>query len=67
MAVRDDSAGEILKKFLATKRVEGTADSTLRRQIGRVSNRSLDGMPCSSVGCNSIQADLNGINANYSL
>ncbi len=58
MAVRDDSAGEILKKFLATKRVEGTADSTLRRKIGRVSNRSLDGMPCISVGYNSIQADL---------
>lgn len=76
VAVRDDSAEGILKKFLATKRVEGIADSTLqrygeinralinylgkpleeittydirfylsmRRQIGKVSNRSLDGM-----------------------
>lgn len=76
VAVRDDSAQGVLKKFLATKRVEGTADSTLqryaeingaliqylgkplaeittydirfylsmRRQIGRVSNRTLDGM-----------------------
>ena len=76
VAVRDDSAQGLLKKFLATKRVEGTADSTLqryaeingallqylskplteittydirfylsmRRQIGRVSNRTLDGM-----------------------
>ena len=76
VAVRDDSAEGILKKFLATKRVEGIADSTLRRygeinralisylgkpleeittydlrfylsvrrQVGRVSNRSLDGM-----------------------
>lgn len=31
VAVRDDSAMGILKKYLATKRVEGTADSTLRR------------------------------------
>ena len=76
VAVRDDSAQGLLKKFLATKRVEGTADSTLqryaeingallqylgkplaeittydirfylsmRRQIGHVSNRTLDGM-----------------------
>ena len=76
VAVRDDSAEGLLKKFLATKRVEGTADSTLRRyaeinrallnylgkplaeittydirfylsvrrQTGKVSNRSLDGM-----------------------
>ncbi len=76
VAVRDDSAEGQLKKFLATKRVEGMADSTLRRyaeinrallnylgkpleeittydlrfylsvrrQIGKVSNRSLDGM-----------------------
>lgn len=76
MTVRDDSAQGLLKKFLATKRVEGIADSTLqryaeingaliqylgkplaeittydirfylsmRRQIGRVSNRTLDGM-----------------------
>lgn len=76
VAIRDDSAEGILKKFLATKRVEGIADSTLqrykeinwalinylgkpleeittydlrfylsmRRQIGKVSNRSLDGM-----------------------
>lgn len=76
IAVRDDSAQGLLKKFLATKRVEGTADSTLqryaeingallqylgkplveittydirfylsmRRQMGRVSNRTLDGM-----------------------
>ena len=76
VAVRDDSAQGLLKKFLATKRVEGTADSTLqryaeingallqylgkplaeittydirfylslRRQIGMVSNRTLDGM-----------------------
>lgn len=74
--VRDDSAQGMLKKFLATKRVEGIADSTLqryaeingaliyylgkplaeistydirfylsmRRQIGKVSNRTLDGM-----------------------
>jgi len=76
VAVRDDSAQGLLKKFLATKRVEGIADSTLqryaeingallqylgkplaeittydirfylsmRRQIGRVSNRTMDGM-----------------------
>lgn len=76
VAVRDNSAHGILKKFLATKRVEGVADSTLqryaevngallqylgkplaeittydirfylsmRRQIGKVSNRTLDGM-----------------------
>ena len=76
VAVRDDSAEGLLKKFLATKRVEGMADSTLRRyaeinrallnylgkpldeittydlrfylsvrrQIGKVGNRSLDGM-----------------------
>lgn len=76
VAVRDDSAEGMLKKFIATKRVEGTADSTLqryaeinraligylgkpleevttydirfylsmRRQVGRVSNRTLDGM-----------------------
>lgn len=76
VAVRDGSAQGLLKKFLATKRVEGTADSTLqryaeingallqylgkplaeittydirfylsmRRQIGHVSNRTLDGM-----------------------
>lgn len=76
VAVRDDSAQGLLKKFLATKQVEGIADSTLqryadingallqclgkplaeittydirfylsmRRQIGRVSNRTLDGM-----------------------
>lgn len=76
VAVRDDSAEGALKKFLATKRVEGIADSTLRRyaeinkalldylgkpleeittydirfylsvrrQIGHVSNRTLDGM-----------------------
>lgn len=76
VAIRDDSAEGQLKKFLATKRVEGMADSTLRRyaeinrallnylgkplgeittydirfylsvrrQIGKVSNRSLDGM-----------------------
>lgn len=76
VAIRDDSAEGILKKFLATKRVEVIADSTLqrykeinwalinylgkpleeittydlrfylsmRRQIGKVSNRSLDGM-----------------------
>lgn len=76
VAVRDDSAEGMLRKFLATKRVEGIADSTLqryadingalirylgkplgeittydirfylsmRRQIGRVSNRTLDGM-----------------------
>ena len=76
VSVRDDSAEGQLKKFLATKRVEGMADSTLRRyaeinrallnylgkpleeittydlrfylsvrrQIGKVSNRSLDGM-----------------------
>lgn len=76
VAVRDESAQGLLKKFLATKRVEGTADSTLqryaeingaliqylgkplaeittydirfylsmRRQIGHVSNRTLDGM-----------------------
>ena len=76
VAVRDDSAEGLLKKFLATKRVEGMADSTLRRyaeinkallnylgkpleeittydirfylsarrQSGKVSNRSLDGM-----------------------
>jgi len=76
VTVRDDSAEGILKKFLATKRVEGIADSTLqryadingallrylgkplgeittydirfylslRRQVGHVSNRSLDGM-----------------------
>ena len=31
VAVRDDSAQGLLKKFLATKRVEGTADSTLQR------------------------------------
>ena len=74
--VRDDSAEGLLKKFLATKRVEGFADSTLRRyreinmaligylgkplggittydirfylsvrrQMGNVSNRTLDGM-----------------------
>ena len=76
VTVRDDSAEGALKKFLATKRVEGIADSTLqryaeinkallsylgkpleeittydirfylsvRRQIGKVSNRTLDGM-----------------------
>jgi len=76
VTVRDDSAEGVLKKFLATKRIEGIADSTLqryaeinlallrylgkpleeittydirfylsmRRQIGRVSNRTLDGM-----------------------
>lgn len=76
VAVRDDSAIGLLKRFLATKRVEGTADSTLqryadinralldylgkplgeittydirfylsaRRQSGKVSNRTLDGM-----------------------
>ena len=77
VAVReDDSAEGILKRFLATKRLEGTADSTLRRyaeinrellryfgkpleeittydirfymsvrrQSGRVSNHTLDGM-----------------------
>lgn len=76
VAIRDDSAEGILRKFLATKRVEGTADSTLRRyaeinraligyigkpldeittydirfylsarrQIGKVSNLTLDGM-----------------------
>lgn len=76
VSVRDDSAMGLLKKFLATKRVEGTADSTLqryadinrallnylgksleeittydirfylsaRRQLGKVSNRTLDGM-----------------------
>lgn len=76
VAVRDDSTEGALKKFLATKRVEGIADSTLqryaeinkallsylgkpieeittydirfylsvRRQIGHVSNRTLDGM-----------------------
>ena len=76
VAVRDDSAEGQLKKFLATKRVEGLADSTLqryadinrallqylgkpleeittydirfylslRRQMGNVSNRTLDGM-----------------------
>lgn len=31
VAVRDDSALGLLKKFLATKRVEGMADSTLQR------------------------------------
>ena len=31
VAVRDDSAEGALKKFLATKRVEGIADSTLQR------------------------------------
>ncbi len=31
VAVRDDSAVGLLKKFVATKRVEGTADSTLKR------------------------------------
>lgn len=31
VAVRDESAQGLLKKFLATKRVEGTADSTLQR------------------------------------
>ena len=31
VAVRDDSAQGLLKKFLATKRVEGIADSTLQR------------------------------------
>ncbi len=31
VAVRDGSAQGLLKKFLATKRVEGTADSTLQR------------------------------------
>lgn len=76
VAVRDDSALGLLKKFLATKRVEGMADSTLqryadinssllnylgksleeittydirfylsaRRQLGGISNRTLDGM-----------------------
>ena len=76
VAVRDDGAEGSLKKFLATKRVEGIADSTLqrygeinralisylgkpleeittydirfylsvRRQMGKVSNRTLDGM-----------------------
>ncbi len=76
VAVRDDSAEGKLKKFIATKRVEGMAESTLRRyadinralftylgkpleeittydirfylsvrwQIGKVSNRTLDGM-----------------------
>lgn len=76
IAVRDDSAEGHLKKFLATKRVEGMADSTLkryaeinralisylgkpleeittydirfylsvRRQVGKVGNRTLDGM-----------------------
>lgn len=76
VAIRNDSAQGLLKRFLATKRVEGTADSTLqryaeingallqflgkslaeittydirfylslRRQIGKVSNRTLDGM-----------------------
>lgn len=76
VAVQDDSAEGALKKFLATKRVEGIADSTLqryaeinkallnylgkplkeittydirfylsvRRQIGHISNRTLDGM-----------------------
>lgn len=76
ISVRDNSAEGVLKKFLATKRVEGMADSTLqryaeinrallnylgkpleeittydirfylsmRRQIGNVSNRTLDGM-----------------------
>ncbi len=31
IAVRDDSAEGVLKKYIATKRVEGTADSTLKR------------------------------------
>lgn len=76
IAFRDNSAEGNLKKFLATKRVEGIADSTLqryadinrellnylgkpleeittydirfylslRRQSGKVSNRTLDGM-----------------------
>lgn len=76
VAVRDNSSEGLLRKFLATKRVEGIADSTLRRyaeinrallcylgkpleeittydirfylsarrQSGKVSNRSLDGM-----------------------
>ena len=76
VAVRDDSSEGLLKKYLATKRVEGIADSTLqryaeinralinylgkpleeigtydirfylsvRRQVGKVSNRTLDGM-----------------------
>lgn len=76
IAVRDNSAEKMLRKFIATKRVEGFADSTLRRyreinmalisylgkplgeittydirfylsvrrQIGKVSNRTLDGM-----------------------
>ena len=76
VTVRDNSAQKMLKKFLATKRVEGIADSTLhryaeingaliyslgkplteistydiryylsvRRQTGKVSNRTLDGM-----------------------
>lgn len=76
VAVRDDSAEGIFRKFVATKRVEGIAESTLkryrevnlemirylgksleeittydiryylslRRQVGHVSNRTLDGM-----------------------
>ena len=76
VSVRDDSAAGMLKKFLATKRVEGIAESTLRRyaevnkalieylgkpleevttydirfylsmrrQVGKVGNRTLDGM-----------------------
>ncbi len=76
IALRDNSAESTLKKFLATKRVEGIADSTLqryadinrallnflgkpleeittydirfylslKRQSGKVSNRTLDGM-----------------------
>lgn len=76
VAVTDTSAEGLLKKFIATKRIEGIADSTLkryadenlkfirfirkplrdvttydlrfylsyRRQQGKVSNRSLDGM-----------------------
>jgi len=31
VAVRDDSAEGMLRKFVATKRVEGIADSTLKR------------------------------------
>jgi len=74
--VHDDTIEDVLKKFVATKRIEGIADSTLkryidinkalldflgkplsdittydirfylsmRREIGKVSNRSLDGM-----------------------
>jgi len=76
LAVRDDSAEGMLNKFIATKRVEGKAESTLkryreinlamiqylgkslekittydlryylsiRRQVGKVKNRTLDGM-----------------------